>query len=140
MPNERQADCSALARAPSAGPTSQAAANSSAVLPRITQRYSSSVVAVFLAAASCITSPSAMMAAAEDRISSERSEPTSTIILKAWPSRKSPTSTLASLPHSMRAASRPRRISLSSTTSSCNRVAVCMNSTAAASLTWPSPP
>ncbi len=33
-----------------------------------------------------------------------RSEPTSTIMRKAWPSRKSPTSTLASLPHSMRAA------------------------------------
>src|SRR5882724_2641116 len=75
MPKDRQADCSALGRAPSAGPPSQAAANSSAVLPRITQRYSSSVVAVFLAAASCITSPSAMMAAAEDRISSEGGEP-----------------------------------------------------------------
>ena len=68
-----------------------------------------------------------------------RSEPTSTIILKAWPSRKSPTSTLASLPHSTRAATLPRRRSLSSTTSSCSSVAVCMNSTAAASLTWPSP-
>ena len=33
----------------------------------------------------------------------------------------------------------PRRISLSSTTSSCSSVAVCMNSTAAASFTWPSP-
>ena len=67
------------------------------------------------------------------------SEPTSTIILNAWPSRKSPTSTLASLPHSMRAACWPRRMSLSSTTSSCSSVAVCMNSTAAASLMWPSP-
>ena len=37
------------------------------------------------------------------------------------------------------AAALPRRMSLSSTTSSCRRVAVCMNSTAAASLTWPSP-
>ncbi len=106
MPNERQADCSSRGRTDSTGPTSQAAANSSAVLARITARYSSSVVAVFLAAASCITSPSAMMAAAAERISSARSEPTSTIILNAWPSRKSPTSTLASLPHSMRAASR----------------------------------
>jgi hypothetical protein len=97
------------------------------------------VVAVFLVAASCITSPSAITAAAEDRISSARSEPTSTIILNAWPSRKSPTRTLASLPHSMRAASLPRRISLSSTTSSCSKVAVCMNSTAPASLTCPSP-
>jgi len=35
MPNERQADCSSFARAPSAGPTSQAAANSSAVLARM---------------------------------------------------------------------------------------------------------
>ena len=58
----------------SAGPTSQAAANSSAVLARITARYSSSVVAVFLAAASCITSPSAITAAAEERISSARSD------------------------------------------------------------------
>ncbi len=86
-----------------------------------------------------VLSPSAMIAAADDRISSARSDPTSTIILKAWPSRKSPTSTLASLPQSMRAASRPRRSSLSSTTSSCKSVAVCMNSTAAASLIWPSP-
>ena len=123
-----------------AGPTSQAAANSSAVLARITAMYSSSVVAVFLASASCMTSPSAMTAAAEERISSALRLPTSTIILNAWPSRKSPTSTLASLPHSMRAASRPRRSSLSSTTSSCSSVAVCMNSTAAASLMWPSPP
>src|SRR6266496_1904344 len=105
MPNERQAACSGRGREASTGPTSQAAANSSAVLARITARYSSSVVAVFLAAASCITSPSAITAAAQDRISSARSEPTSTIILKAWPSRKSSTSTLASLPHSMRAAS-----------------------------------
>ena len=40
-------------------------------------------------------------------MSSAVSEPTSTIILKAWPSRKSPTRTLASLPQSMRAASLP---------------------------------
>jgi hypothetical protein len=139
MPKERQAACSGLGFCDSAGPTSQAAANSSAVLARITERYSSSVVAVFLATASCITSPSAMTAAAEERISSARSEPTSTIILKACPSRKSPTSTLASLPHSMRAAALPRRNSLSSTTSSCSNVAVCMNSTEAASLICPLP-
>src|SRR5262245_26963447 len=132
MPKERQADCSSLGRDDSAGPTSQAAANSSAVLARMTARYSSSVVAVFLAAPSCITSPSAMTAAAEDKISSALREATSTIILKAWPSKKSPTRTLASLPHNMRAASLPRRISLSSTTSSCSSVAVCMTSTAAA--------
>src|SRR6201998_2044208 len=131
MPTERQAVCSAFGRLAITGPTSLAAANSSAVLARITARYSSSVVAVFLAAASCITSPSAITAAAADRISSARSDPTSTIILKAWPSRKSPTSTLASLPHSMRAASLPRRMSLWSTTSSGCSVAVCMNSTAA---------
>ena len=65
MPNERQAACSAFCRAASTGPTSQAAANSSAVLARITARYSSSVVAVFLARASCITSPSAITAAAD---------------------------------------------------------------------------
>ena len=109
MPTERQAVCSSFGRLAITGPTSQAAANNSAVLPRITARYSSSVVAVFFAAASCITSPSAMVAAADDRMSSARSEPTSTIIRKAWPSRKSPTSTLASLPHSMRAESLPRR-------------------------------
>ena len=139
MPNERQAASSAFGRLVSTGPTSQAAANSSAVLARITARYSSSVVAVFLAAPSCITSPSAITAAALERMSSARIEPTSTIILKAWPSRKSPTSTLASLPQTIRAAGLPRRISLSSTTSSCSKVAVCMNSTAAASLIWPSP-
>jgi hypothetical protein len=139
MPTERHAVCSAFGRLAIAGPTSQAAANSSAVLPRITARYSSSVVAVFLAAASCITSPSAIVAAAEERMSSARSEPTSTIIRNAWPSRKSPTNTLASLPHNIRADSLPRRSSLSSTTSSCRSVAVCMNSTEAASLMWPSP-
>ena len=36
MPNERQADCSSFGPPASAGPTSQAAANSSAVLARIT--------------------------------------------------------------------------------------------------------
>src|ERR1700730_5148469 len=106
MPNERQAACSSRGRADSTGPTSQAAANSSAVLARITAIYSSSVVAVFLAAASCMTSPSAITAAAAARISSALRLPTSTIILNAWPSRKSPTRTLASLPHSMPAARR----------------------------------
>src|SRR5215207_5988649 len=75
MPNERQAACSAFGRAAIAGPTSHAAANNSAVLARITRRYSSSVVAVFLAAPSCITSPSAITAAADERISSARGEP-----------------------------------------------------------------
>ena len=73
MPNERHAACSSFERPASAGPTSQAAANSSAVLARITARYSSSVVAVFLAAPSCITSPSAITAAADERMSSARS-------------------------------------------------------------------
>src|SRR5437588_419091 len=81
----------------------------------------------------------AVVAAAERRMPSARSDPTSTIMRNAWPSRKSPTRTLASLPHSMRADSLPRRNSLSSTTSSCSNVAVCMNSTEAASLIWPSP-
>ena len=45
-----------------------------------------------------MTSPSAITAAALDSTSRQGSEPTSTIILNAWPSRKSPTSTLASLP------------------------------------------
>ena len=39
----------------------------------------------------------------------------------------------------MHTATLPRRMSLSSTTSSCSKVAVCMNSTDAASFTWPSP-
>ena len=51
IPNERLAVCSAFCPPESAGPTSQAAANSSAVLARITARYSSSVVAVLFAAA-----------------------------------------------------------------------------------------
>src|SRR6266436_6444073 len=63
MPTERHAVCSAFGRLAMTGPTSQAAANNSAVLPLMTARYSSSVVAVFLAAASCITSPSAIVAA-----------------------------------------------------------------------------
>jgi hypothetical protein len=67
------------------------------------------VVAVFLAAASCMTSPSAITAAALDRILSAGSEPTSTIMRKAWPSRKSPTSTLAWLPQTSRADFLPRR-------------------------------
>ena len=91
------------------------------------------------AADNCRTSPSAITVAAEDRMASAGREPTSTIILKAWPSRKSPTSTLASLPHFSRAAIFPRRMVEASTTSSCRSVAVCMNSTAAARLTWPSP-
>ena len=65
MPNERHAACSSFGRAHRTGPTSQAAANNSAVLARITAMYSSSVVAVFLATASCITSPSAITAAAD---------------------------------------------------------------------------
>jgi hypothetical protein len=67
---------------------------------------------MFLAAASCITSPSAMTVAAVESTSRHGREPTSTIMRKAWPSRKSPTSTLASLPQSMRAAALPRRMSL----------------------------
>ncbi|MNT97291.1 hypothetical protein D3C72_2395810 [compost metagenome] len=54
--------------------------------------------------------------------------------MKAWPSRKSPTRMEALLPQTMRAAGLPRRMSLSSTTSSWSRVALCMNSTAAAKL------
>src|SRR6201986_3084569 len=70
MPPERHAVCSAFGRLASTGPTSHAAGNNSAVLPRITARYSSSVVAVFLAAGSCITSPSAMVAPAAERLES----------------------------------------------------------------------
>ena len=79
------------------------------------------------------TSPSAITAEARDRISSTRSEPSSTISSNARLNRKSPTSTAGLLPHTAFAVSRPRRRSLASTTSSCSRVAVWMNSTAAAS-------
>ncbi len=85
----------AVIRAKTAVLFSAAAENSAAVLARITSRYSSSVVSVFLAVVSCITSPSAIVAAAAESTSSASSEPASTIILKAWPSRKSPTSTLS---------------------------------------------
>ena len=61
-----------------------------------------------------------------------RSDPSATISWKARLNRKSPTSTLALLPHSTLAEASPRRRSLSSTTSSCSRVAVWMNSTQAA--------
>src|SRR5262249_11941096 len=44
IPNERLAACSAFCRPDIAGPTSHAAANSSAVLARVTAIYSSSVV------------------------------------------------------------------------------------------------
>jgi hypothetical protein len=57
----------------------------------------------------------------------------STIIWKLREYRKSPTSTLAALPHSALAVLRPRRRSDSSTTSSCSRVEVWMNSITAAS-------
>ena len=52
-----------------------------------------------------------MTTADDESTSRQGSEPTSTIILKAWPRRKSPTKTLASLPQSIRAASLPRRMS-----------------------------
>ncbi len=76
-----------------------------------------------------------MTVAAFEITSSAATLAVSTIIMKAWPSRKSPTRTLAWLPQIIRAAARPRRISLSSTTSSWSSVAVCMNSTAAAKFT-----
>ena len=65
--------------------------------------------------------------------SSTRMRPTSTISWKAREYRKSPTSTLAALPNSALAVARPRRSADSSTTSSCSRVAVWMNSMMAAS-------
>jgi hypothetical protein len=50
--------------------------------------------------------------------------PSDTIISKAREYTKSPTSTLASLPHTSLAVSRPRRRVEPSTTSSCSSVAV----------------
>ena len=61
--------------------------------------------------------------------------PVSTISSKARANRKSPTRTLDGAPQIRWAATLPRRRSEVSTTSSCSRVAVWMNSTAAASLT-----
>ena len=81
-----------------------------------------------------------MVAAARDRIASTFSEPSSTINWKARANRKSPTSTDAWLPNTALAEAIPRRNALSSTTSSCSRVAVWMNSTQAASATWRVPP
>src|SRR5262249_51230201 len=57
----------------------------------------------------------------------------------AQPKKNPPPTPPPSPPHAGRRPRSPRRISLSSTTSSCSNVAVCMNSTAAASLTWPAP-
>ncbi len=62
------------------------------------------------------------------------SEPTSTISSKERVNRKSPTSTEALSPHTEFAVGRPRRNALTSTTSSCSRVAEWMNSTQVASL------
>ncbi len=53
-----------------------------------------------------------------------RMESSSTIIWKLREYRKSPTSTLAALPHRVCADCRPRRTSDWSITSSCSRVAV----------------
>ena len=58
------------------------------------------------------TSPSAITAAARDRISRTRSEPSSTISSNERANRKSPTSTAGLLPHTALAVSRPRRRSL----------------------------
>ena len=68
-----------------------------------------------------------------------RRSPSSTIIWNEREYRKSPTSTLASLPKTWLAVSRPRRMSEPSTTSSWSRVAVWMNSMIAAADTcfWP---
>jgi hypothetical protein len=66
------------------------------------------------------------------------SDPVSTISSKARANRKSPTKTLDADPQIRCAATLPRRRSEPSTTSSCKRVAVWMNSTAAASFRCPS--
>ena len=68
-----------------------------------------------------------------------RMSPTATIISNAREYNESPTSTAASFPNSAFAVLRPRRSCESSTTSSCSRVAVWMNSTIAASSMWRSP-
>ena len=80
-----------------------------------------------------------MIAEAEDRMSSTRRLPSATMSWKARLNRKSPTRTGALLPQTALAVAEPRRRSLSSTTSSCSRVAVWMNSTQAASASWREP-
>jgi hypothetical protein len=71
---------------------------------------------------------------------STRRLPSSTISSNERENRKSPTSTVAGLPQIRLAVRLPRRMPEPSTTSSCNRVAVWMNSTVAASLWWRVPP
>jgi hypothetical protein len=77
---------------------------------------------------------SAITAEARDRMRSTLRLPSSTISSKLRLNRKSPTSTLAGLPQIMLAVRLPRRRPEPSTTSSWRRVAVWINSTAAASL------
>ena len=94
---------------------------------------------------SCSTSPSAIRLVVSARICITSMRSSSTISWKLREYRKSPTSTLAALPQTALAVLRPRRRSDSSTTSSCSRVAVWMNSTTAASWCasgprWPSAP
>ena len=60
-------------------------------------------------------------------------------VAKAREYKKAPTSTLASLPNTLLAVSWPRRRSEASTTSSCSRVAVWMNSMIAAVVMCRSP-
>ena len=74
-----------------------------------------------------------MVLVASASTSMTRMSPMRTIIWKAREYRKSPTSTEAALPNAAFAVWRPRRRSEASTTSSCSRVAVWMNSITAAS-------
>src|SRR5262245_23528327 len=71
-----------------------------------------------------------MTADAFARIPSTWGAPVSTISWNARENRKSPTSTLGLFPQTVFADGRPRRRTLSSTTSSCKSVAVWMNSAA----------
>ena len=88
---------------------------------------------------SCMTSPSAITLVASASTFMMRMSCTSTIIWKAREYKKSPISTLAGLPNLALAVGRPRRKVDSSTTSSCSKVAVWINSTTAAMLNrdWP---
>ncbi len=79
MPNRASAAHSLASRPAITPPTSQAAANNAAVLPRITSKYRASVVERSFCVVSCKTSPSAIVAAAAERIRSTSSEPSSTI-------------------------------------------------------------
>ncbi len=90
----------------------------------MTSRYCSIRVDRSFCVDICSTSPSAIVAEAEDRMFMTLSEPSSVMSWNDRANRKSPTSTEALFPNTAFALAMPRRRELSSTTSSCSSVAV----------------